>query len=624
MWIKNLFRHYLIDPVETDFGPGAAGASDPNVPGIPIFQDNNQFRITSSNDVMVFDSSESGSNQSIDVDDGYYTGTALAAELTSEMNGNGTLTGGTITFTVTYSTTTVKFTITASTGTIQYIDSGSDAGDTFGFTADTAVAASIISDTPTEPIDTITFDFSANGNDDTVTYSIYDNTQASYIDGNGDTAGETFLTRANWNNGGQAGRVTVDGLSQDTVYTYKTKAKSTLGVESAESANSADMYTNTLVDWGTASDEIEREVPTGDTKIKLNGVTDEDGETHSILIADTASSGTPFFGGITMTFVLQNNYETDSRVALKFSEDQTNYSAGTDFFTVTSANDILQFTSSEGGPVNVDVPDSAYADGDAMATALETAMNGETVLTGSGTITFTVAYSSSTGKYTITLDTGTLELHFFNSDGAYTFGFTDNKTAASSLVSDESRGESPRVLTTSATGVQHTVVWDSYTDSGRSEKDTTVDVRLTPADASPSGGDDGEPVDSATFSLDNTPAQLTLLNSDGFAFDKDTTPAFTAIMGNVRGGSLLFFRLTLNASDDTNVLTKDSSSAILGWEYQQSGSGYTQVPITGVPGQYIDGANLVRYTIQAGDALTQDNDDPYKVTIEQGEDRHRG
>jgi hypothetical protein len=256
-----------------------------------------------------------------------------------------------------------------------------------------------------------------------------------------------------------------------------------------------------------------------------------------------------------------------------------------------------------------------------LASILATAINGSTELTG-GVITFGVLYSTTTFKYTIDATSGhTIALDYWNSDGAYTFGFNTTTTAAQTAVSVESRGVCPRTMPTNSTGVESTVYWDSYTDAGKSESDSTVSVRLTPYDTSPSGGDAGASAVSNTFEVDNSPVQVTLTNADGYSWDEDTTPAFVATMGNIRGGSALFFKLVILDYSDTLILTADSSLSIDGWEYQPSGSSYVACPISGVSAQYIDGTNKVRYTVQAGSALTPSNAEPYKITLRQGEIR---
>lgn len=105
------------------------------------------FEVNAGNDILVLTSSEGGP-QNIDLADGTYDGASLATEIARAMNADATLTGGVITFAVTYSTTTYKFTLDATAAkTIAYTHSGSDAGLTCGFIADQAAAQTITSNT---------------------------------------------------------------------------------------------------------------------------------------------------------------------------------------------------------------------------------------------------------------------------------------------------------------------------------------------------------------------------------------------------------------------------------------------------------------------------------------------
>lgn len=78
----------------------------------------------------------------------YATGAELADEIETKANSNLALTGGgTVDFTVTYSTTTHKFTIAVNVGTISYVNTGSTLGSIIGFTANQGPATSVVSDT---------------------------------------------------------------------------------------------------------------------------------------------------------------------------------------------------------------------------------------------------------------------------------------------------------------------------------------------------------------------------------------------------------------------------------------------------------------------------------------------
>ena len=131
---------------------------------------------------------------------------------------------------------------------------------------------------------------------------------------------------------------------------------------------------------------------------------------------------------------------------------------GTGYFEITAENDVLNMTSDQGGPVNIDVPDGTY-DGDDLATALQTAMNADDTLTGSGTITFAVSYNSTTFKFTIDSGSGhTITIDVSKSDAALTFGFTKDPTAAQSITSDQAATEDPTaIVSTIKNGVEEWV-----------------------------------------------------------------------------------------------------------------------------------------------------------------------
>lgn len=117
---------------------------------------------------------------------------------------------------------------------------------------------------------------------------------------------------------------------------------------------------------------------------------------------------------------------------------------GTGYFSITAENDVLYMTSDEGS-ANIDIPDLTY-EGDDLATALQTAMNANATLTG-GTITFSVSYSSTTYKFTISAGAGhTISIDVSASDGALEFGFTSDPTAAVSITSDQAATDDPTAI----------------------------------------------------------------------------------------------------------------------------------------------------------------------------------
>lgn len=100
--------------------------------------------------------------QAITLDDGFYTGTELAAELQTQMNANAAFVATGKTFTVAYDSATGLFTVTPSSGTIRYLNVNtaqtlrtrdSIAGHLFGLTTTTAFAATVSSDTEVFSLD---------------------------------------------------------------------------------------------------------------------------------------------------------------------------------------------------------------------------------------------------------------------------------------------------------------------------------------------------------------------------------------------------------------------------------------------------------------------------------------
>lgn len=118
------------------------------------------------------------------------------------------------------------------------------------------------------------------------------------------------------------------------------------------------------------------------------------------------------------------------------------------YFEINAGNDILVLTSSEGGPRSIDIPDGTY-DGAALAAALQTAMLADNILTGTGTISFTVSYSTTTHKFTISTDVGaTIAYTHSGSDAGFTFGFTADVAAAQSIISDTPTGDPTAIVQT--------------------------------------------------------------------------------------------------------------------------------------------------------------------------------
>jgi len=125
-----------------------------------------------------------------------------------------------------------------------------------------------------------------------------------------------------------------------------------------------------------------------------------------------------------------------------------------EYFKITAGNDALILTSDEGGPSTIDVPDGTY-DGDALATALQTAMNADDTLTGTGTITFAVTWDSDTRKFTIDATAGkTIAYTHTDSDAGVTFGFDGDHAAAQTITSDNECADPVAIITTTRNEVE--------------------------------------------------------------------------------------------------------------------------------------------------------------------------
>jgi len=119
---------------------------------------------------------------------------------------------------------------------------------------------------------------------------------------------------------------------------------------------------------------------------------------------------------------------------------------GTGYFEITAENDILNMTYNS-VTKDVEIADGTYQ-GDDLAVALEAAI--DTAFS----ITSTVAYSSTTYKFTITVAANTITIVTSASDAALTFGFTEDPTAALSIVSDQAATSDPTdIVTTINNGV---------------------------------------------------------------------------------------------------------------------------------------------------------------------------
>lgn len=248
-----------------------------------------------------------------------------------------------------------------------------------------------------------------------------------------------------------------------------------------------------------------------------------------------------------------------------------------------------------GGNVKIDSTTGLVLSGN---TATE-ATNAETWYYGAVTITYKLLSYES--------DAATLEGQF-SEDGGGTW-------ATATLTG----GDGTTALTSSPTGVTHTITWDSYTDAGTSESQSDVKVRLRAQDAE---GDWGPYQTSAEFIVYNRPAVPAVLNADSRTWDEDTTPVFMAIIPAIRGGVREFPEIYIYESDGTTLVSgypKKSVESVAGWEYETDTDTWVALTVAGIPAASIDGVNRMRYTVQT--ALVAGT---YVITMRNGENRSTG
>ena len=105
-------------------------------------------------------------------------------------------------------------------------------------------------------------------------------------------------------------------------------------------------------------------------------------------------------------------------------------------YSFTAGTKAMVFTSSSGGPVTINMTESTSYNCDTLATALQTAMNANNTLTGSGAISFVV--TNQMGKFKIDAGTGHTIAYDVTGSTAYAaFGFTNDLAAAQTITGDE-------------------------------------------------------------------------------------------------------------------------------------------------------------------------------------------
>ena len=170
-------------------------------------------------------------------------------------------------------------------------------------------------------------------------------------------------------------------------------------------------------------------------------------------------------------------------------------------------------------------------------------------------------------------------------------------------------------LPTSPTGITYNdIIWDSYTDSGTSEYQRDMMLRLRAQDES---GDWGPYETTAEFILYNLPSVASVVNSDGYSWGKDSTPTFQSIIPSIRGGTAGYPVIYIYDAI-INILhpfyPKKSSESVIGWEYESGVNNWIAMPLTGIPAAAINGVNRMRYTMQSALAAGD-----YTISFKMGE-----
>lgn len=195
-----------------------------------------------------------------------------------------------------------------------------------------------------------------------------------------------------------------------------------------------------------------------------------------------------------------------------------------------------------------------------------------------------------------------------------------NPSASSWHACTDSGGDSCGLvdLASSPSGEESTFIWDSYPDAGLSEYNTAVCIRIRPKDVA---GDAGSYAYSPLFTVDNRPVQIYVVIEDGYTFDKIKQPVFLALLGEFRGGTALYHKVSIVDATNTEVTgyPKDSSVDQVGWSYGNDDIGWTALDYMGVPYTAIDETQYIRFIPPVELPVGV-----YTIKMTQGEVRERG
>lgn len=191
------------------------------------------------------------------------------------------------------------------------------------------------------------------------------------------------------------------------------------------------------------------------------------------------------------------------------------------------------------------------------------------------------------------------------SGNGITVHFTEDdnlETASWTLASEGSGSCGTTGLAASTEGTLHTYVWDSYADSGESQEDSAVYLRITPEDSVSAAGD---PVIVGPFGVDNRPAKIVWERYYGGETDSDTTPTLRAVIPSSRGGGPMFPRIKFVNETTSAELELKSIERVAGWRYEYPAETWNDLTPAGIPAAAADGANELEITVQDDDALSE-------------------
>jgi len=193
---------------------------------------------------------------------------------------------------------------------------------------------------------TIDISFTTGENAAEVQYELratYAGPAVRYVQADGTLgAGEVWRTAAQW-----GAMVTVSGLTDFVGYTFAARARNEMEAVTVWTAESANMNTLPVIDYGLTSDNLEREITPG--KVKVGDI---------VIGGNEAPGITPvgYYGTVTLTFDLSSYAEDDADIEAQYSED----SGGT-WAAATLVGDVTDLPTLEAGKSTVTGWDS-YSD----------------------------------------------------------------------------------------------------------------------------------------------------------------------------------------------------------------------------------------------------------------------